>query len=136
MNTQRLTIVLTLINFVMLAFILTYVRSTALEGVAPILRTRALEIVDDQGRVRAQLIVVPPTTMPDGQKYAEATLFRLIDLNGRPGVKIGTSVDGSGMSLAGDSEHREWSGVQILAQGTDISVKLTSKDGTEKLVTP
>jgi hypothetical protein len=51
-------------------------------------------------------------------------------------VKIGGSVDGSGISLGGDSERREWSGVQILAEGAGSSVKLTNKDGREEVVTP
>lgn len=136
MKIQRLAFVLTVINLVILMFNLTYGRPATADGVAPVLRGRALEIVDDTGKVRAQIIVAPPTTMPDGQKYAETALFRLIDPNGRPGVKIATSVDGSGMSLAGDSERRTWSGVQILASGTGSTVKLTNKDGREQLVKP
>ena len=98
MKTQRLTIVLTVINLIILVFTLAQIRPSTAEEVAPVLRGRALEIVDDHGKVRAQIIVTPATTMPDGQKYAESSLLRLIDPNGRPGVKIGTSVDGSGMS--------------------------------------
>ena len=74
--------------------------------------------------------------MPNGKSYPETALFRLIDPNGRPAVKIGASVDGSGMSLQGDSQRREWSGVQILAQGADVTVKLTGKDGRHRTVTP
>ena len=74
--------------------------------------------------------------MPDGRKYAETTLLRLIDPNGRPAEKIGASVDGSAASLAGDSERREWSGVQILAEGAGSSMKLTNKDGREQEVKP
>lgn len=136
MNTQRLMIALTLVNLAILVFILTTLRPMAAGGVAPVLRGRSLEIVDDLGRKRAELIVVPPTTMPDGQAYPETTLLRLIDPNGRPSVKIGTSVDGSGMSLEGDSERSDWSGVQILAQGKEIIVKLTDKEGREQLITP
>jgi hypothetical protein len=74
--------------------------------------------------------------MPDGKKYPEGALFRLIDPNGRPGVKIGTSADGSGMSLAGDSERREWNGVQILAEGTGSTLKLTNKNGRVQVIKP
>jgi hypothetical protein len=136
MKIQRLAIALTVINLVILTFTLAHIRPATAEGVAPVLRGRALEIVDDHGKVRAQIIVAPPTTMPDGKKYQETALFRLIDPNGRPGVKIGTSVDGSGMSLAGDSERREWNGVQILAEGTGSTVKLTNKNGREQLIKP
>src|SRR6185295_3580964 len=114
MKTQRLAIVITVINLLILTFNLAHVHPATAEVVVPVLRGRALEIVDELGKVRAQIVVQPATTMPDGKKYAETALFRLIDPNGRPGVKIGTSVDGSGMSLAGDSERRDWSGAQIL----------------------
>ena len=136
MKTQRLAIVLTVINFVILTVIVARVRPATAEGVVPILRGRALEIVDDNGKVRAQIIVTAPTTMPDGKKYPEGALFRLIDPNGRPGVKIGTSADGSGMSLAGDSERREWNGVQILAEGTGSTLKLTNKNGRVQVIKP
>jgi hypothetical protein len=136
MNIQRLAMILTLINLIILIFVLTSVPPASAQGVTPVLRGRALEIVDDQGRVRAWVGTLPATTMPDGQKYPETILFRLIDTNGRPAVKIGGSVDGSGMSLEGDSERREWGGVQILAQGAGTTLKLTNQDGTEKLVIP
>lgn len=100
------------------------------------LRGRGLEIVDEQGKLRAQIILQPASTTKDGQKYPETVLLWLIDPNGRPGVKIGTSEDGSGISLAGDSEQREWSGVQILAKGAGSSLKLTNKEGREQLTKP
>jgi hypothetical protein len=137
MKTQRIAIALTGVNLVLLAFILIRLRPAAADGaIVPVLRGRSLEIVDEQGRVRSQIIVTEPTTMPDGKHYPEGALFRLIDPNGRPVVKIGGSVDGSGISLAGDSERREWSGVQILAEGEGSSVKLTNKDGRQELVAP
>jgi len=137
MKTQRIAIALTAINLVLLAFILVRLRpAAASQGIVPVLRGRSLEIVDEQGRVRSQILVTTPTTMPDGKSYPEGALFRLIDPNGRPVVKIGGSVDGSGISLGGDSERREWSGVQILAEGSGSSVKLTNKDGSQEVVAP
>ena len=136
MKTQRLAIVLTVVNLVILTFNLIQMRSATADGVAPVLRGRALEIVDDKGRVRSQIIVTPPTTMPDGQKYPEGALFRLIDPNGRPAVKIGGSAEGSGISLAGDSERRDWNGVQILAEAKGCTVKLTNKNGKVQTIQP
>lgn len=137
MKTQRIAITLTVVNLVLLAFILIRLRPAVADGaVAPVLRGRSLEIVDEQGRVRSQILVTEPTTMPDGKSYPEGALFRLIDPNGRPVVKIGGSVDGSGISLGGDSERREWSGVQILAEGAGSSVMLTNKDGRQEVVAP
>jgi hypothetical protein len=137
MKTQRIALALTAINLALLAFILIRLRpAVAEQGIAPVLRARSLEIVDEQGRIRSQIIVTTPTTMPDGKHYPEGALFRLIDPNGRPVVKIGGSVDGSGITLGGDSERSDWSGVQILAEGSGSSVKLTNKDGRQELVAP
>ena len=98
-----------------LALVAVQLRPATAEGGAKVIRVRGLEVVDDQGKVRAQIAVLPPSTMPDGQKYPETVLLRLIDPNGRPAVKIGGSEDGSGISLAGDSERREWNGVYSAA---------------------
>lgn len=136
MKTQRLVIALTTINSVILIFNMVHMYPAAAERVAPILRGSGLEIVDDQGKVRAQIVVYPTSTTADGAKQPDTALFRLIDPNGRPGVKIGTSVEGSAVSLAGDSERREWSGVQILAKGTGSLLKLTNKDGREQQLKP
>jgi hypothetical protein len=137
MRMQRLAMVLTVMNLLLLVFSLSRAGSAmATTKVLPVLRGRALEIIDDSGRIRAQILVVPPTTMPDGHKYQETALFRLIDPNGRPGMKIGTGADGSGISLAGDSKRRDWSGVQILADSTGSVVKLTNRDGRVQLIKP
>lgn len=136
MKTQRIALALTLINLVLLVFILLRLRPAAeAQDIAPVLRARKLEIVDEQGRVRSEILVTTPVTM-DGKFYPDGSLFRLIDPNGRPVVKIGGSVDGSGITLGGDSEKREWSGVQILAEGSGSSVKLTNKDGRQELIAP
>ena len=143
MNIQRLSIVLSVIAIVVTAINLVILMSGGSRGgvvtsgeVAPMLRGRGLEIVDENGKRRAEIIVTPPTTMPDGKTYPESVLLRLIDRNGRPGVKIGTGVDGSGISLAGDSERRDWNGIQILAEQTGSLVKLTNKDGRIQIVQP
>jgi hypothetical protein len=137
MKTQRLALALTLLNLALLAFLLLKLRpAVTQQAVAPVLRGRSLEIVDEQGRVRSQILLTTPTTMPDGKHYPAGALFRLIDENGRPAVKIGGGADGSGISLAGDSQKREWAGVQILANQPAITIKLVNRDGREKVVTP
>src|SRR5437870_12176411 len=136
MTIHRLAVVLTVTNFLILMSILARVGPVTAGEVAPVLRGRALEIVDDHGTLRAQIIVLPASTTADAQKYPETVLLRLIDPNGRPAVKIGASADGSGISLAGDSERRDWSGVQILAEGTGSWLKLPNRDGREQLIKP
>lgn len=136
MNIQRLAFGLTIINLGLLMVVVVLLgRPMASPDVTPVLRGRALEIVDEQGRVRAQITILPATTQA-GKTYAETVLLRLIDPNGRPAVKLGASVDGSGLGLAGDSERRDWSGVQILAEGTGSTVKLVNKDGRAQTIQP
>lgn len=135
MNTQRLSIILTVVNFLLLVAVLIFVRPTTTSSVPDVLRVRALELVDEQGRARAQLIIVPATTQ-DGKDYPETTLFRLIDPDGRPAVKIDTSIEGSGMMLSGEAQQGEWNGIQLLARGQDGLIKLVDGDGKEQVIKP
>jgi len=136
MKTQLLAIGLTAINLAVLVCTMAQLQPATAQTVAPVLRGHALEIVDEHGKVRAQIAVQPAGATRDGRKYPETVLLRLIDPNGRPGVKLGTSADGSGLALSGDSERRDWSGVQILADSEGTVVKLTSRDGREHVVKP
>jgi hypothetical protein len=137
MKTQRLAIVLTLINLVILMFTLAHSRPATADGVATVLRGRSLEIVDDQGRVRASIKVHPADKtfkMPDGKKgYPETVMFRLIDPNGRPEVKLGASEQGGGLGLIGDSDTTH---VLLQAEGADSSLKLANKNGREQIIKP
>jgi hypothetical protein len=137
MKLQRLAIVLTVINVVILLFTAAHLRQATAEGVAPVLRGRALEIVDDRGRVRASIQVHPADRgfkMPDGTTgYPETVMLRLIDANGRPEVKLGASERGAGLGLVGDSDSTH---ALLQAQGTDSSLKLTNRDGRQQLFRP
>ena len=137
MKTYLPAILLTVVNLALLIFLLVVRVGPAITGeVVPVLRSKAIEIIDDNGKMRAQITIIPASTTLDGQAYQDTVLFRLIDPNGRPGVKIGTSVDGGGISVAGDSEKRDWSGVQILADGKASSIIMTNRDGRVETVTP
>ena len=83
MRTQRLLVVLTLVNLLVLIFTLTAMRPVVAQSAAPVLRGRSLEIVDDQGRVRASLTVLPAGTSAAGDHYPETVLLRLITERGR-----------------------------------------------------
>ena len=137
MKHQRLLAAANIVSLLVLAFVLGQSRAGVADGVAPILRGRALEIVDDGGRVRASITILPadPTVkMPDGSTgYPETVLLRLITSKGRPNVKIGASENGSGLGLGGESDPTY---VQILADGPSTSVKLSDKDGRERLIKP
>lgn len=121
MKTQRLLIVLTFINFVLLTFSLAHLRPVMAQEVAPVLRGRALEIVDDHGRIRAEIKVLPAQPklkMPDGTMgYPEAVQLRLLSSHS-PNVKLVALEDGSGMVLGGESG---W--VQVLSRRQNPFIK-------------
>jgi hypothetical protein len=136
MKIQRLSIVLTVINVLLLTFSVAQFHPTEAQGAAPVLRGRALEIVDKEGRVRASITVHPAgpsIPVPDGKIYPETVVLRLIDPNGRPSVKLGASEQGSGLGLGGDSDLTY---VVLKAEGASSSLKLTNKDGREQLIKP
>jgi len=135
MKAQRVLLALTVLNLVLMALTLAHVRSAAAEGVPPVLRGRALEIVDDRGRVRASLQVLPAKTEPDGKTHAETVLLRLITERGRPSVKIGASEESAGISLAGPTGTKD-TYVIVEASGTTTSLRLRNEDGRERRVTP
>ena len=127
----KLLLVLTLANMALLAFSLAQTRvATAASAQAPILRGRALEIVDDQGRVRSTLTVLPADPRTG---YPETVLLRLIDSRGRPSVKLAATEDGSALGLGGESDP---TGISMMARGTTTSVKLSNKDGREQTYKP
>ena len=131
MTCQRLAVILTVLNFAVLLFVWAQVRPASAEGVAPVLRGRALEIVDEHGRVRAEIKVLPahPTLkMPDGTiGYPEAVQLGLSSSQGDRNVKLVTTEDGSGLVLGGESG---W--VQLLSRRESPFVKLHNKDGREQ----
>jgi len=142
MKIQRLLMVLTLVNLGILMFLLTQIRPVEANSVAPVLRGRALEIVDDHGKVRAAIRVLPagPARRADGslseangKTYPETVLLRLIDPNGRPSVKLGASEQGAGLGLGGESDPTY---IVLKAEGADTSLKLTNKDGRQQLIKP
>lgn len=136
MNTQRLLVVLTLVNAVMLAFSLART-VTAADQVAPVLRGRALQIVDERGEVRASIGVLPAdpnVKMPDGSRgYPETVLLRLINSKGAPNVKLAAMENGAGLVLGGEANPTH---VQILAQGPSTLLKMTNADGRMRTIEP
>jgi hypothetical protein len=134
MKTQRFIIGLTVVNLLILMSTLFRANSAPPPEVASVLRGRALELVDDHGRIRAELRVLPAQPnlkMPDGTTgYPETVQLRLIDSENGPNVKLVATEDGAGLVLGGDSGY-----VQVLSRGTNPPfVKLVTKDGQEKLM--
>jgi hypothetical protein len=135
MKVHRFLVVLTLVNLVVLIFTLAAMRPAVAQGVTPVLRGRSLEIVDDQGRVRASLSVLPAGTSAHGDHYPETVLLRLITERGRPSVKISTSEESAGVSLAGPSNTKD-TYVILEAKGTASALKMKNENGREQIVKP
>src|SRR3989475_3563902 len=135
MKAQRSLVVLTLLNLAVLVLTLAGMRPAIAQGVTPVLRGRSLEIVDDQGRVRASLSVFPAGTSAHGDAYPETVLLRLITERGRPSVKISTSEEAAGVSLAGPSNTKD-TYVILEAKGTASSLKMKDEDGRVQIVKP
>jgi hypothetical protein len=135
MKTQRVLIVLTVFNLLLLGFSLSQIQPASAADPAPVLRGRALEIADDRGRVRASISVLPADPdfkMPDGTRgYRETVLLRLITAEGRPNVKLGTTREGAGLLVGGADPTY----VQILAEGAQTTVRLNEK-GAQRVIEP
>jgi hypothetical protein len=137
MKGQRILFVLTALNLGILSYQLVRPRPgfASTLDVPPVIRARALEIVDDRGRIRASLSVLPedPKVIWNGKPYPETVLLRLITADGRPNVKLGASKSGAGLLIGGESNPTY---VQVLADGGASTVKLINKDGVERLIKP
>ena len=140
MTTKRIAAALIALNLVLIVLLFSPLRPAfaqpATEGIPAVLRGRSLEIVDDRGRVRAQIIITRPTTV-DGVAYPEGTLLRLSDPDGRPNVKIGSDGRGAGVAFSGTNPDRNtWYGVQILSQDGESVIKVVDKAGRETIIRP
>ncbi len=145
MKIHRLLIALTILNLGLLIFLLSQIRrveavapsSSDAVSPAPVLRGSSLEIVDDQGRVRASIKIHagdPNFKMPNGKTgYPETVMFRLIDPNGRPEVKLGASVQGAALGLIGETDTTH---ALLEAEGPNALLKLTNKDGRQRIIKP
>jgi hypothetical protein len=123
MNTNRLAIALTVVNLVLLIVLLVQSRSIANQTVPEVLRVRSFELVDEAGKVRAQLNV----------EHSGEVVFRLRGQDESIRVKLGASTEGSGLVLI---DGRTEPGVQILAQQDGTSLTLTNQSGAKQVIEP
>jgi len=136
MKSSRVLTALTVANLALLLLALMHpLRPAFAEGGAPVLRGRALEIVDEQGRVRASISVLPAGQSASGVGHPETVLLRLNTEQGRPSVKISASEPASGLSLAGPTGTKS-TYVILEAKGEATSLKLRNEDGRERFLTP
>jgi len=140
MKSQSLLVALLITNIAFLGFQVVHPRAEHAATIPAVLRAHALELVDDHGRIRAEIKVLPAQLpaqvvdrMPDGStQYPETVLLRLINSKNGPDVKLATTEDGAGLSLGGDSGY-----VQILSRGVNPPfIKIVNKDGRQQVIKP
>ena len=133
MSGNRLLTGLTCLNLALLAAnLLDRVQPAfAKQNSLAVLRGSGLEIVDTRGRVRAQIGVLPPSTV-NGKNYPETVLLRLIDPKSGPVVKIGAASNGGAIGLTDGADR----GVQVFAHDTGSFVRIVSRSGKEALLRP
>ena len=130
MKTQRLALLLTFVNLVVLVVLLTRENVAFAKGDAAMLRGRGLELVDATGQVRAQF-----TVEADGE-----AVFRMRDAKGTIRVKLGAGSNGSGLLLLDETTepavHIIASRAAAPAGATTTSISLSGADGRSRVLTP
>ena len=133
MRMQRIAVGLTVINLLLLVFLLTEKYRAYADETPPVLRGRALQIVDDQERIRAEILVHGPETV-NGKTYPETVLFRMATAQRAPLMKLTVSEDGSVLGLSDDSAP---GGVELRAnRNRGNYVKVVNRDGHEQTLKP
>ncbi len=127
MKINRFALVLTALNLIAMLAFWSQQQVASAQAVPDMLRAKGLEIVDDSGHVRAQVVVQPDNG---------GVLFRLIDQQGKPLVKLGAGADGSALMLTGDPATHDWSGIQALARPGGSTLRLLNADGKERVIKP
>jgi len=136
MKGARVLLALSAANFILLAALLVHGLDLArAESGAQVLRGRGLQIVDEQGRVRASISVLPAGRGEDGTVHTETVLLRLITERGRPSVKIAASEPASGLSFAGPTGTKD-TYLILEARDQTSTLRLRNEDGKEQVVKP
>jgi len=131
MKTNRLLLLLTVANCILLWRLVSYPRPVVADTVPSVIRARSLEIVDEMGHTRAEIKVFPSSTTTGQSKTSDAVQFRLIDETGGPKVKIGAVGENGGMYLGGGSGY-----VQVLTNDEKPFVRIIDRTGKDKVIQP
>ena len=122
MNVRRFAVPMACVGIVLVVFWLFQDRSAAAQTPMDVVRARTIELVDNRGRVRAQLNV----------ESSGEVVFRLRDSAGTIRVKLGASEDGSGLLLANEATEP---GVHIIANRRATSVTV-QRGQLRQVITP
>jgi hypothetical protein len=119
MKYQRAAIVFSVINLLLLIFLLAQNPSDAQQSITPVVRTKAFELIDENGKIRAQINV---------EKTGEV-VFRLRDAKGTIRSKFAADETGAGFVLMDD---RTEATVQIRANQSGANMLLFDRNGNKK----
>jgi hypothetical protein len=131
---KQFAFAITILNLLILVVILTKLDPVSAQkdqNKLQVLRGSGLEIVDSLGKIRAS-ISFHAAVHKDGVTYPAGILMRLIDRKGQPSVKIGAAEDGSGISLANESQGY----IQLLAKESGEFIKIKTAKGKEQEIRP
>ena len=135
MKTQRIAIVVTVINLVLMVVLLTKINPATAQkeqtNKLQVLRGSGLEIIDSSGKLRASITFHAPVEQ-DGKMYPGGILLRLINSKGQPSVKIDASEEGGGLSFSNEAQGY----IQLLARESGGFLKIRNFDGKEQVIKP
>jgi hypothetical protein len=118
MKTHAILAAITVLNA---AFAVVSISQAQGAAAAPdVVRAKKLEIVDDNGRVRASIQVHTPdprARMPDGSPQEESVVLRLINGDGKPGVKLAASDHHVGLALIAEQGNY----IQVFTEGVKVT---------------
>jgi hypothetical protein len=133
MKMQRIAIGVTVINLILLVFLVAQTYRTQAGETPAILRGRGLQIVDDQDRIRAEILVHGPEQV-NGRTYPETVLFRMATAQRAPLMKLTVSEEGSAMGLSDDSQP---GGVELHANRNKGNyLRIVNREGREQTLKP
>jgi len=123
MKSSKLALALSVVNSMLVLVLLAQSFASArAEDNPPVLRGRGLQIVDEQGRVRASISVLPAGRSERGP-YSETVLLRLI------------TEQVAGLSVAGTSGTKDTYAI-LEARGETSTLRIRSENGKEYEVKP
>jgi hypothetical protein len=117
---------LTAVNLVVLVVGLTRILPAMAQ--TGVLRGSGFELVDSEGRLRASISI-----QPEVAGASETVLFRLIQPDGQPAVKISASMTGAGLSFVGGDDE---SFILLDADGPEGKLRIVEQNKGETLISP
>ena len=121
MKFERIVVIYGITSILIFAFLISDRRTSADPKIEPLVQARAIQLVDENGKIRAQL---------DVEKNGEV-VFRLRDKDGTIRAKFGADASGSGLILM---DERTEATVRIRANNDGGNIALYTRDGKQNVL--